>query len=51
LLRAPSQNVAGGGFGLIGGTQTQPTGPYGTFQFSSVGAGQRLLVLNARFNF
>jgi hypothetical protein len=47
----PSQNVAGGGFGLISGTQAQPTGPYGTFQFASVGAGQRLLVLNARFNF
>jgi hypothetical protein len=47
----PSQNVAGGGFGLINGTQAQPTGPYGTFQGSSVAAGQRLLVLNARFNF
>ncbi len=47
----PSQNVAGGGFGLIAGTQSQPTGPYGTFQGSSVAAGERLLVLNARFNF
>jgi Carboxypeptidase regulatory-like domain len=47
----PGQNVAGGGFGLIGGTQSQPTGPYGTFQGSSVAAGQRLLVANARFNF
>jgi hypothetical protein len=47
----PSQNIAGGGFGLIGGTQSQPTGPYGTFQGSSVAAGERLLVMNARFNF
>jgi hypothetical protein len=47
----PGQNVAGGGLGLISGTQSQPTGPYGTFQGSSVAAGERLLVLNARFNF
>jgi len=47
----PGQNVAGGGFGLIGGTQSQPTGPYGTFQGSAVAAGERVLVLNARFNF
>jgi hypothetical protein len=47
----PSQNVAGGGLGLITSTQSQPTGPYGTFQSSSVAAGERLLVLNARFNF
>jgi hypothetical protein len=47
----PNQNVAGGGFGLINGTQSQPTGPYGTFQGSSVAAGQRILLLTAKFDF
>ena len=47
----PNSNVAGSGFGLISGTQTQPTGPYGTFNFTSVAAGQRLLVLNVKLTF
>ncbi len=47
----PNQNVAGSGFGLIQATAGQNTGPYGTFQGSSVAAGQRLLVLSASVMF
>ncbi len=47
----PGANVAGSGFGLINQTQAQTTGPYGTFQGSSVAAGQRLLVLNVKLSF
>ncbi len=47
----PAQDIAGGGFGLIQATAAQTTGPYGSFQGSSVAAGQRLLVLSASVMF
>jgi hypothetical protein len=45
----PNFDIAGGGFGTITSTVTQPTSPYGAFQSAAVSG--RVLVLTGRFNF
>ena len=46
---SPGFNVAAGGLGIISGTVSAPTSPYGAFQGSAVSG--RVLVLTGRFTF
>jgi len=46
---SPGFNVAAGGLGVISGTVSAPTSPYGSFQGSAVSG--RVLVLTGRFTF
>jgi len=46
---SPGQNVAAGGLGIISGTVSAPTSPYGAFQGSAVSG--RVMVLTGRFTF
>jgi hypothetical protein len=46
---SPGFNVAAGGLGIISGTVSAPTSPYGSFQGSAVSG--RVLVLTGRFTF
>ncbi len=46
---SPGFNVAAGGLGIISGTVSAPTSPYGAFQGSAVSG--RVLTLTGRFTF
>jgi hypothetical protein len=46
---SPGQNVAAGGLGIITGTVSAPTSPYGSFQGSAVSG--RVVVLSGRLSF